>query len=210
MRGRLGRLLGAAALAALAGCAYEVAGRVEVMAPGRLAGVRRVAVAPFRYPNDWTGHFQDVYRRADVPPPPGRRVDLVEATFLIEDALAARGYPTLPWPAGEEEAPPGPPPRALLERLRGRGIEAALLVHGESRCESLERCAARVAMALWETAGGALLWRAEATAATLLHQGDEMKAAAEEALAGLPAGPGKQAGRGLGGGRVSDPNRPHG
>ncbi|OGL62391.1 MAG: hypothetical protein A3J27_10110 [Candidatus Tectomicrobia bacterium RIFCSPLOWO2_12_FULL_69_37] len=187
MRGGLARLPAAAALALLAGCAYEVSGRVEVAAPGRLGGVRRIAVARFGYPHDWTGQFRDIYRRAGLAPPAGEKVDNLERTFLVEDALSARGYEALPWPRGEEE-PAEPPAAGLRERLAGAGIGAVLLAQGESACGSVERCTARVSLSLWGTEGGALLWRGEARAATLMYQGDEMQAAVEEALAGLPAG----------------------
>jgi hypothetical protein len=190
MRRRIGRALAAALLALAAGsvgCSYQISGNMEVFAPGKLEGVRRVAVAPFSYPHDWTGHFRDIYRRADVPPPPGRKVDRIEATFLVEDALAARGYRTLPWPNDEEVLAPGQPPAALLNRLRARGVQAVLLVRGSTRCESADMCAARVAMTLWDAAGGERLWTAEASAQTLIFLGDEMQAAVREALSGLPA-----------------------
>ena len=158
-------------------------------APQRLTQVRRVAVARFGYAHDWTGQFRDIYRRANVLPPPGDKVDNLDRTFLLEDALAARGYEALPWPGGEEE-PAEPPSAALRERLQGLGAQALLLAQGGSACGSLERCSARVSLSLWEAGSGALLWRGEGEAATLLAQGDEMKAAVEEALAGLPPGPG--------------------
>ena len=184
------RLLGLGALLALAGCAYEVGGRVEVAEPGRLGDVRRVAVARFGYAHDWTGQFRDIYRRANLAPPAGEKVDTLDHTFLLEDALAARGYEALPWPPGEEE-PAEPPPAELRERLAGAGIGAVLLAQGESACASVERCTARVTLSLWDAAEGALLWRGEGEAATLIHQGDEMQAAVEEALAGLPRGRGE-------------------
>lgn len=188
MRRGLGRPLAAAGLAALAGCAYEVTGRVEAVDPQGLRGAGRVAVARFGYVHEWTGQFRDIYRQAGVPPPAGEKADSLDRTFLIEDALSARGYAAVPWPPGEEE-PTEPPSAGLRARLGREGIGALLLAQGESACASVARCTARVSLSLWDTARGALLWRGGAEAATLIRQGDEMKAAVEEALAGLPPGP---------------------
>ncbi|MBI3127023.1 MAG: hypothetical protein HYZ11_05420 [Candidatus Tectomicrobia bacterium] len=183
MRKRPAPLL-AALLLWCAGCGYQLSGQAEVFNSGELEGVRRVAVAPFAYPYDWTGYFRDIYRKAGVPAPPGSKVDRIEATFLVEEALAARGYEPLPWPGGEE-APPVMPSKALLGRLREGGHPAMLAARGDARCESVDACTARVSLTLWSTEGERL-WSAEASASTLIHQGDEMKAAIQEALSGLP------------------------
>ncbi len=185
-------LLGLALLAALAGgCAYDVRREAESPAPGRLARLRRVAVAPFRYENDWTGYFRDIYRRAGAAPPPERKAERIEATFLLEDALAGRGYELVEWPGGEP-APGGEGAAALKDLpalLRGAGAEAALLARGGSRCESLDLCTAWVELRLVEAAGGRVVWRAEGSAATLFAQGDEMRAAVQGALSALPGPP---------------------
>ena len=89
----------------LAGCAYEVGGNARALDPGRVSRLRKVSVAPFRYRNDWTGYFRDIYRKAGVEPPSIRKAEKIEATFLIEDALSERGFELLSWPKGAGEVP---------------------------------------------------------------------------------------------------------
>ncbi len=179
---------------AAGGCAYEVRGEGEAARPERLARLRKVAVTPFRYSHDWTGQFRAIYRRAEVTPPELKKVDMVEATFLPEDALAARGYEIALLPKGMTAAPLGLEAgmgwvRERLARLRARGAEGVLLTVGESRCLSLGLCTARVEMAILDARDGALLWRGRAEGSTLFAQGDEMRAAVRRALADLPEGP---------------------
>ena len=190
-----------------AGCAYQIRQSAEALAPQDLGRVRRIAVVPFRYFHDWTGYFRDVYARAGVPPRPERKVDRKEATFLPEVALAERDYEVIPWPREisapfsnvMEETPKGGGNskmvalighvRPALPRLQNAGAQAVLLTVGESQCESIDLCNARVSMLLIDARDGRPLWRARAAGTTFLSLGDEMRAAVERAVAALPGPP---------------------
>ncbi len=190
-----------------AGCAYQVRHSAEALAPQDLGRVRRIAVVPFMYLHDWTGYFRDVYARAGVPPRPERKVDRKEATFLPEVALAEKDYEVIPWPREisvpfsnvMEETPKGGGNskmtvlighvRAALPRLQNAGAQAVLLTEGESQCESIDLCNARVSMLLIDARDGRPLWRARAGGTTFFSLGDEMRAAVERAVAALPGPP---------------------
>jgi hypothetical protein len=190
-----------------AGCAYQIRQSAEALAPQDLGRVRRIAVVPFMYFHDWTGYFRDVYARAGVPPRPERKVDRKEATFLPEVALAKKDYEVIPWPREisapfsnvMEETPKGGGNskmavlighvRAALPRIQNTGAQAVLLTEGESQCESLDLCTARVRMLLIDVRDGRPLWRARAGGTTFFSLGDEMRAAVERAVAALPGPP---------------------
>jgi hypothetical protein len=176
------------------GCAYGLSRTAEIINPERLARVRSVTVAPFRYPHRWTGLFRGIYRSAEIDPPAEEKVERIEATFLPEGVLVGRGYEVLKWPAaaGEmiwrEEAPEVGDRAALLKALTS-GAEAVLMIRGRSECREIHHCMAEVEMMLIDTEEGSVLWKSRAEGETLVGQGNEMLAAVEEALADLPGPP---------------------
>ncbi len=176
------------------GCAYGLSRTAEIINPERLARVRSVTVAPFRYPHRWTGFFRGIYRSAEIDPPAKEKVERIEATFLPEGVLVARGYEVLKWPAaaGEmiwrEEAPEAGDRAALLKVLTS-GAEAVLMLRGRSECREIHHCVAEVEMKLIDAEGGSVLWKSRAEGETLIGQGNEMLAAVEEALADLTGPP---------------------
>lgn len=181
----------AALLLAIGGCAYELYQVNRVVDPDRLSQVQTVAVAPFRYFHDWTGYFRDIYRDAGLDSPTVEKIDQIEATFLTEDVLLARGYEILAWPVvGEEvEWEPGKSSekrKRVLASVREAGADAMLLQKGKSMCPKMYRCRAEVAMKLIDANNGELLWEAEGSGETLLAHGDEMRAAVNEVLSTLP------------------------
>ncbi len=176
------------------GCAYGLSRTAEIINPERLARVRSVTVAPFRYPHRWTGFLRGIYRSAEIDPPAEEKVERIEATFLPEGVLVARGYEVLKWPAaaGEmiwrEEAPEAGDRAALLKVLTS-GAEAVLMLRGRSECREIHHCVAEVEMKLIDAEGGSVLWKSRAEGETLIGQGNEMLAAVEEALADLTGPP---------------------
>ncbi len=79
--------------------------------------------------------------------------------------------------------------RALRGRApdsRAAGAEAVLLLKGRSRCPEMNRCVSEVEMRLVDSETGALIWTSRATGASLIGQGNEMRAAVEKALEALP------------------------
>ncbi len=178
-------------LMAIGGCAYELYQVNRVVNPGRLSGVRTVAVAPFRYTHDWTGYFQDIYRDAGLDSPTVKKIDQIEATFLTEGVLLKRGYELLAWPVaagdlGWGTGKSGKELKELLVSFRKAGADAVLLQRGRSHCPKLHSCKAEIEMKLLDSANGALLWEGRGTGETLLAHGDEMRAAVEEVLSSLP------------------------
>ncbi len=191
---------------AAGGCAYELRSESRVADPGRLARLRKVAVAPFRYPHDWTGYFREIYRSAGLRPPPAKKIDEVESSFLPEGALLKRGYAVPPWPGkmrgfrwrGEGGGKKIPGARVSTKNLgealaaaRAAGAEAVLLLKGRSRCSDMNRCMSEVEMRLVDSGTGALIWTSRATGASLIGQGNEMRAAVENALEALPPAAGR-------------------
>jgi hypothetical protein len=181
-----------ALLTGVAGCAYGVYQDSRVVNPGRLAEIRFIAVAPFRYPHRWTGYFRDIYRKAGLIPPAVEKVDQVEATFLPVGVLIDRGYEVRNWPfkAGKVKwagGAPGPGMKKALLKILPSGVEAALLIRGQSECPEIYHCIAVVNMWLVDARTGSLLWKSKAEGTTLIGQGNEMRAAVEEALGALPA-----------------------
>ena len=178
-------------LMAIGGCAYELYQVNRVVNPDRLSGVRVVAVAPFRYTNDWTGYFRDIYRDAGLDSPTVKKIDHIEATFLTESVLLKRGYKLMAWPVsaedvGWETGKSGKKLKELLVSFRKSGADAVLLQRGRSHCPKLHSCKAEIEMKLLDSANGALLWEGKGTGETLLAHGDEMRAAVEEVLSSLP------------------------
>lgn len=178
-------------LVLLSGCAYGVSGTQGVARPEKIRTLRRIAVAPFRYASDWTGLFRDIYRRAGLKVPAGRKVESMEGTFLIRDAIAAKGYEAVAlrgeWRRGaaDELLRPGRrAPQALLRALGGAG--AVVLAGGRRRCRDVDSCAATVRVLLLDVGTGEELWRSEVRAATVFSQGDEMRAAVRGAFAAFP------------------------
>ncbi|MEE9255723.1 MAG: DUF4136 domain-containing protein [bacterium] len=184
---------------AAGGCAYELHSESRVADPGRLARLRKVAVAPFRYPHDWTGYFRDIYRSAGLTPPPAKKIEEVESSFLPEGALLKRGYTVPAWPGkmrgfrwgGEGKKIPGAKVLGnnlgeALAAARAAGAGAVLLLKGRSRCPDMNRCVSEVEMRLVDSGTGALIWTSRATGASLIGQGNEMRAAVEKALEALP------------------------
>ncbi len=173
------------ALTLTAGCAYRVAAtRRTIVGAERIRAIERVALVPFRYSNDWTGLFRAIYERAGVEVPKGRKIESVEATFLIRNAVTARGYHVFVLP--EEFAD-----KTTEELLRTggsswRGAGALLRARGSRRCDGPEFCVAEVEILLVEPTSRQTLWRSRADAATAFSQGDEMRAAILSALAEFP------------------------
>lgn len=193
-RRRKRRWAAAAALAVLGGCAYQLTRETETLDAARVAALRKVVVAPFRYPHDWTGQFRAIYRRAGLRPPPRKKVERIEATFLVEEEVAKLGYEVLPWP----EATGNPPPaegalplerlRRRLPRIRRSGADAVVLARGESRCERIDLCTARAEVVVVESARGRIIWRGRASGTSFFEQGGEMRAAVRAVVGGLPRG----------------------
>jgi len=178
-------------LMAIGGCAYELYQVNRVVNPDRLSGVRTVAVAPFRYANDWTGYFRDIYRDAGLDSPAVKKIDRIEATFLTESVLLKRGYKLLAWPVSAEDiewetGKLGEKLKDLLVKIRESGADAVLLQRGRSHCPKMHSCKAEIEMKLLDSANCALLWEGKGTGETLLAHGDEMRAAVEEVLSSLP------------------------
>ena len=188
-------------LLAAVGCAYELHSESRVADPGRLARLRKVAVAPFRYPHNWTGYFRDIYRSAGLTPPQAKKIDEVESSFLPEGTLLKRGYTVPAWPGkmrgfrwrgeGGDSNNPGAKDSGnnlgeVLAAARAAGAEAVLLLKGRSRCLDMNRCMSEVEMRLVDSGTGALIWTSRATGASLIGQGNEMRAAVEKALEALP------------------------
>ncbi len=181
---------------AAGGCAYGISHEAESLRPERLARVRRIVVVPFRYSHRWTGFFQGIYKSAGLEPPPVEKVESIEATFLPEGVLWERGYELkdMPKPGGsptgspvwEDDMPEGKR-RAALARFQAAGAQAFLVVKGRSNCPQLYHCLAEVEMKLMDAESGLVLWRSKAKGETLIGQGNEMRAAIEEALVPLPA-----------------------
>ncbi len=176
------------------GCAYGLSRTSEIINPERLARVRSVTVVPFRYSHHWTGFFRGIYRAADIDPPAAEKVERIEATFLPEGVLVARGYEVLDWPdaAGElawKEGVPEAGDRATLLKVLTAGAGAVLVIRGWSECPGIHHCMAEVEMKLIDAEEGSVLWKSRAEGETLVGQGNEMLAAVEEALAGLPGPP---------------------
>ncbi len=166
------------------GCAYGVTHQTEIVHPERLARVRSVAVAPFRYALHWTGFFRDIYESAGLDPPQVEKVEKVEATFLPEGVLMALGYEVKGWPAGAgkvewKDGAPGAESYDALRKIRAAGAEAVLLVRGKSNCLKTYRCVAEVDMKLVDTESGAVIWESRAEGSSLIAQGNEMRAAVE-------------------------------
>lgn len=193
-------------LLAAGGCAYELHSQSRVADPDRLARLRKIAVAPFRYPHDWTGYFREIYRSAGLMAPRVKKIDEVESSFLPEGALLKRGYAVPAWPEkfrgfhwrGEgDEGKKIPGAKNLGKNLgealaaaraaaRAAGAEAVLLLKGRSRCPDMNRCVSEVEMRLVDSETGTLIWTSRATSASLIGQGNEMRAAVEKALEALP------------------------
>ena len=151
-----------------------------------MARVRSVTVAPSAIPTAGRGSLRGIYRSAEIDPPAEEKVERIEATFLPEGVLVARGYEVLKWPAaaGEmiwrEEAPEAGDRAALLKVLTS-GAEAVLMLRGRSECREIHHCVAEVEMKLIDAEGGSVLWKSRAEGETLIGQGNEMLAAVEEA-----------------------------
>ncbi len=180
-------------LVLISGCAYGVSGTQGVSRPEKIRTLQRIAIAPFRYSSDWTGLFRDIYRRAGLKVPEGRKIESIEGTFLIRDAIAAKGYEAVAlrgeWKGGalgDSPRPGGKVPKALLRSLRDAGAGAVMLAGGGRRCGDVDSCAATVRVLLLDVGTGEELWRSEGRAATVLSQGDEMRAAVQGAFAAFP------------------------
>ncbi|MCY3824732.1 MAG: DUF4136 domain-containing protein [Nitrospinae bacterium] len=180
-------------LLVMAGCAYEVSLVQGVARPGKIRSLERVAVAPFRYPSDWTGLFRHVYAQAGLKAPDVRKIEMVEGAFLIRDAITAKGYLVHRWPKELEKIKAddlwnaeGGIAEAHLAALRRSGAQAVMIAGGGRTCEDVEVCVARVEIRLVDLNSRETLWQSQAMATTALSQGDEMKAAVSEAFAAFP------------------------
>ena len=174
-------------------CAYEVSTMQGVARPGRIRALERIAVAPFRYPSDWTGLFRDVYAQAGLKAPDVKKIEMVEGAFLLRDALAARGYLALRWPeklaktkAEDLLDAAGGIAEVHLGALKRSGAQAVVIAGGERTCEDVEVCVASVEIRLIDLGSLEALWVSGARATTALSQGDEMKAAVSEAFDVFP------------------------
>lgn len=175
------------------GCAYEISSIQGVVLPEKIRVLERVAVAPFRYPSDWTGLFRDVYAQAGLKAPDVKKIEMIEGAFLIRDALAARGYLVLRWPEELEKTKAddllneaGGIAEAHLAALRRSGAQAVVIAGGGRDCEDVEVCVAKVEIRLVDLSSRETLWRSQSTATTAFSQGDEMKAAVAEAFDAFP------------------------
>ncbi|MYA95854.1 MAG: DUF4136 domain-containing protein [Nitrospinae bacterium] len=177
-------------------CAYEVSTIQGVARPGEIRALERVAVAPFRYPSDWTGLFRDVYAQAGLKAPDVRKIETIEGAFLIRDALAAKGYLVVRWP--EELAKTkaedllneaGGIAETHLAALQRSGAQAVVVAGGGRDCEDVEVCVAKVEIRLLDLSSRETLWRSQSAATTAFSQGDEMKAAVAEAFDAFPGKP---------------------
>lgn len=180
-------------LLVMAGCAYEVSLVQGVAKPARIRALERVAVAPFRYPSDWTGLFRHVYAQAGLEAPDVRKIEMVEGAFLIRDALAAKGYLVHRWPkelekikADDLRNAEGGTAEIHLAALERSGAQAVMIARGGRTCEDVEVCVARVEIRLVDLSSRETLWQSQAMATTAFSQGDEMKAAVAEAFAAFP------------------------
>ncbi|MDE0331187.1 MAG: hypothetical protein OXL41_04900 [Nitrospinae bacterium] len=183
----------ALSLLLMAGCAYEISTIQGVARPEKIRALERVAVAPFRYPSDWTGLFRDVYAKAGLEAPDVKKIEMIEGSFLIRDALAAKGYLVLRWPEELEKKKAENPLNAEggvsgdhLAALKGSGAQAVLIAGGGRSCEDVEVCVARVEVRLIDLGTQEALWESQAAATTALSQGDEMKAAVSIAFDAFP------------------------
>ena len=182
-----------AAFLSLAGCAYERWSIQRVAVPEKIRTLERVVVAPFHYPNDWTGLFRDIYARAGLQAPAVRKIEMRPGAFLVRDALTARGYKVLPWPKALEKmkttdllSAEGTRAAARMTVRRNSSAQAVLVAAGSRTCPDVEVCAARVEVRLLDLRARETLWESRAAAATARAGGDEMKAAVFEAFAGFP------------------------
>ena len=174
-------------------CAYEVSTIQGVARPGRIRALERVAVAPFRYPSDWTGLFRDVYAQAGLKAPDVKKIEMIEGAFLIRDALAAKGYLVVRWPeelaktkAEDLRNEAGGIAEAHLAALKRSGAQAVVVAGGGRDCEDVEVCVAKVEIRLVDLSSRETLWRSRSAATTAFSQGDEMKAAVTEAFDAFP------------------------
>lgn len=181
---------------AVAGCAYEVSMIRSVARPGEIRALERVAVAPFRYPSDWTGLFRHVYAQAGLKAPEVRKIEMVEGAFLIRDAIAAKGYLVHRWPkelekikADDLRNAEGGIAEGHLAALKRSGAQAVMIAGGGRTCTDVEVCVARVEIRLLDVNSQETLWKSQAMATTAFSQGDEMKAAVAEAFAAFPGKP---------------------
>lgn len=180
-------------LLVIPGCAYEISSIQGISKPGSIQALERVAVAPFRYPSDWTGLFRHVYAQAGLKAPEGRKIEFVEGAFLIRDAITAKGYLVLRWPKELKKIKAedllnveGKIAGTHLEALKRSGAQAVVLASGDRTCADVEVCVARVEIRLLDLGSQEALWKSQAAATTALSQGDEMKAAVSEALSAFP------------------------
>ena len=177
----------------ISACAYEVSTIQGVARPDEIRALERVAVAPFRYPSDWTGLFRDVYAQAGLKAPDVKKIEMIEGAFLIRDALAAKGYLALRWPeelvktkAEDLLDAAGGIAEVHLGMLRNSGAQAVVIAGGGRDCEDVEVCVARVEIRLLDLNSREALWVSGARATTAFSQGDEMKAAVSEAFDAFP------------------------
>jgi len=181
-----------ALLAWLVGCNYTIYQESRVVNPERLSEIRNIAVAPFRYSHRWTGYFRDIYRKAGLVPPPVEKMEEVEATFLPVGVLIDRGFKVRDWPSKSikfkwTRGALGPGVKKELLKTLPLGVQAGLLIRGGSECPELFHCIAVVEIWLVDARTGSLLWKSKAEGSTLLGQGNEMRAAVEDALGELPS-----------------------
>ncbi len=190
---RLPLLPAVLSLLLMAGCAYELSVRQVIARPVKIQALARLTVAPFQYPSDWTGLFRDVYKKAGIEAPKGRRIELIEGAFLIRDVLIAKGYQVVRWPRELEKKKTddllnkeGKIAEAHLSALRDTGAQAVAIAAGERSCEDVEVCAARVEIHFLDLNSEDTLWESQVRATTALAHGDEMKAAVSKALDAFP------------------------
>ena len=183
----------ALSLLVMAGCAYEVSSIQGVAMPGRIQALERVAVAPFRYPSDWTGLFRHVYAQAGLEAPDVRKIEMIEGAFLIRDAIAAKGYLVHRWPkelekikADDLRNAEGGIAEVHLAALQRSGAQAVIVAGGGRDCGDIEVCVAKVEIRLVDLSSRETLWESQSAATTAFSQGDEMKAAIAEALDAFP------------------------
>ncbi len=175
------------------GCAYEISRTQSVTRPGKIRTLNRIVVAPFRYANDWTGLFRDIYEKAGLKAPEVKKIEFLEGAFLVRDAVTAKGYEVLRWPkelantkADDLWSAEGGIAEAHLPLLRDSGAQALILAGGSRNCNDIELCAAKVEIRLVDLVSQEELWKSGAGATTAFSQGDEMRAAVREALGGFP------------------------
>ena len=181
-------------LLVVSSCAYEVSTIQGVARPGKIRTLERIAVAPFRYPSDWTGLFRDVYAQAGLKAPEGKKIELIDGAFSDSRRPQRQGVYGSSLAEGTRKNKSG---RFAERGRRNRGRPFGDIERFGARrrwCWPVAAAPAQTSKCVRRGSKYALLdlgfqeelWESEAGATTVLSQGDEMKAAVSEALDEFP------------------------